>query len=162
MSNKRTKIGKFVHNKWTAINIRAGKYKDKQPEKTKQKSKVYQNVQILFTREEFKNWCYERLAEIESLNRPSINRIDSKKDYSLDNIEIIELTKNIQNKKHNNRYINGKKSNTIRGIRCIDKKWRARITINQKEIHLGTFRTKELALEAFKTTYFNYYGKYPF
>jgi len=93
---KRTIVGKFVKNTWSNINIRCGKYKHLQ---TKEKCKNYDKVEIEFTREEFKNWCWEQQKLIESLTRPSIDRIDKNKNYTLNNIQIIELKYNIRKDK---------------------------------------------------------------
>jgi formylmethanofuran dehydrogenase subunit E len=78
VGNKRSFIGAFVHSKWLAMNIRAGKYRHIQ---TKEKCKNYINISITFSREEFKNWCYKT------------------KDYTLDNIQVIELADNIRKDK---------------------------------------------------------------
>lgn len=94
MSNKRTPIGRFIHNKWTGMKTRCGYYKP-----TKSKCITYSNIKIEFTREEFKMWCLERQDIILSLKRPSLDRIDSKKNYKLDNIQVIELTENIAKEK---------------------------------------------------------------
>lgn len=96
MREKRTAIGKFIHATWTNLNIRCGKYRNLQ---TKEKCKTYENIKITFSREEFKFWCYERKEVIESLKRPSLDRINSNKDYSLDNIQILDLTANIGKEK---------------------------------------------------------------
>lgn len=160
MSEIRTIVGKFVKNTWTNMNIRCGKYKHLQ---TLNKNKVYENIKILFTREEYKEWCWNNKVLIESLKRPSIDRINSNKHYSLDNIQILELKENIKKKKQGSAYLNGPKSNLIRGIRKTKfNTYSARITINKKEKHLGTFKTKTEALNAFRNAYFEYYKKEPF
>lgn len=90
---KRTPIGYFIHKTWANMNIRCGKYKYLQ---TKNKCKTYKNINILFTREEYKNWCYEHKDLILSLQKPSIDRINNKKDYFLENLQIIELKENMR------------------------------------------------------------------
>lgn len=160
MSDKRTPLGKFIHNSWGNMNVRCGKYKHLQ---TENKCKVYQGKEVLFTYLEYKNWCYSQKENILSLERPSLDRIDSTKNYSFDNIRVIELKDNIQRKKYGSRYVNGSKSNEVRGISKTESgKWRARIHINKCEIHLGSFETKEEAIYVFKEAYFKHYRKYPF
>lgn len=74
------------------MNLRAGKYRHLQ---TKSKCLSYADISIEFTRDEFKTWCLVQEQFIFSLKRPSIDRIDKSKNYSLSNIQIIELTANI-------------------------------------------------------------------
>lgn len=152
-------IMKFIKTTWTNINIRCGKYKHLQ---TKEKCLIYKNIKIEFSRLEFKNWCLKNEKEILLLKRPSINRIDSNKNYSLNNIEIIELEDNIRQKKPGNSFLNGPKTKEPRGFRKMNNKYTARIKFNNKENHLGTFNTKEEAIEAFKNEYKKLYGRYPF
>lgn len=159
MSEKRTKIGRFIHSSWINMNIRCGKYKHLQ---TPRKNKVYQNIKIEFDQPKYKEWCYKNQEIIEKLERPSINRKDSNKNYSIDNIEVIELKQNIRQKRFGCSYLNGPKHNSIRGIRKAGNKWTARITHNYKGKHLGTFNTQEEALNAFKNEYFKLNGIYPF
>lgn len=92
----RTPMGRFVQYKWNAMSQRAGKDRHTQ---TAKKCKSYENVYIRFTRPEFKAWCLERENLILNLKRPSIDRIDSKLDYTLDNIQILELEENIRKEK---------------------------------------------------------------
>lgn len=160
MGKSRTLIGTFIHNKWTNMNLRAGKYRHLG---NKHKNKVYENIKVSMTQPEFKNWCLDNKELILSLNKPSLDRIDSNKDYSLDNIQVISLIENIKKKKFGCAYINGPKENTIRGIRKTKsgKKWSARITVDKKENHIGTYNSKEEALVAFYNKYYDIYGKYP-
>lgn len=159
MSEKRTYIGKFIKNSWTNMNIRAGKYKHLQ---TKNKCKCYKNINIEFTRDEFKLWCLNQQEYILSLKKPSIDRIDSTKHYILNNIQIIELSENIRKKKMGNKYLNGSFSKKIRGIRYKNNKWEARIQFNKKQYYLGLFKTKIEALNVFRNKYFEFYKNYPF
>lgn len=96
VDDKRTFIGKFVHSTWTNMNLRCGKYKHLQ---TESKNIHYKTVKILFSRIEYKNWCYSNKKIIEILTRPSIDRINKDGNYSLDNIQIIELSENIRKDK---------------------------------------------------------------
>lgn len=93
MGNKRTPIGKFIHTTWTNMNIRCGKYRK---HRTVSKCLSYENIQIEFSREEFKEYCLDNEIHILSLVRPSLDRIDPLKNYSLDNIQIIELLENMR------------------------------------------------------------------
>lgn len=96
MGKTRTPLGKFVHTKWVAMKIRCGHYPKCM---NLQKSKYYINVKIEFTREEFKDWCKSNWEKIINLKRPSIDRIDKNKNYSIDNIQVIELSDNIRKDK---------------------------------------------------------------
>ena len=89
---KRTPIGAFIHSSWTNMNIRAGKYRHLQ---TVDKCNTYNNVEILFTRQEYKSFCIKNEELILSLNRPSVDRIDKNIGYELSNIQFIELEDNI-------------------------------------------------------------------
>jgi hypothetical protein len=93
---ERTRVGKFIHTTWTNLNIRCGKYKHLQ---TREKCKHYDKIKIGFSQPEFKSWCWENKDLIENLNRPSLDRIDSKLNYTLENIQIIELAENIRKDK---------------------------------------------------------------
>ena len=95
---KRTPLGRFIHTTWTNLNIRCsnGKYYHL---RTKEKCKSYDDILICFTREEFKNFCYLNKNVILNLERPSLDRIDNNKNYSLDNVRIIELKYNIRKDK---------------------------------------------------------------
>lgn len=160
MGKTRTIVGKFLNSSWINMNLRCGKYKHLG---TKSKNKVYENIKIMFTREQYKEWCWKQKNLIESLNRPSIDRINSAKNYSLDNIQIIELKDNIRKKRQGSIYINGSKSNSIRGVtktKC--NTYTARITINKKETYLGTFKTEQQALSAFRKAYYEFYKREPF
>lgn len=158
MSDKRTPIGKFIHTSWINMNIRCGKYKHLQ---TKNKCKVYSNITIEMTRDEYKKWCIENKELILSLVRPSLDRIDSNKNYSIDNIQIIELDENIKKKKAGTAYLNGPKSNIKRGVRKEGNSWIARIFLKGEGKHIGSFKSEEDAYNAFRNAYFLYYGKMP-
>jgi len=153
---RRTKIGNFIHSSWTNINIRCGKYKHLQ---NVDKCKSYKSVKIEMTRDEYKDYCIENRDNILSLKRPSIDRIDSSKNYSLDNIQIIELRDNISKKKTANNYTNFSK---LRGVRMSSSgKYVARICVNKKEVNLGSFEKQEDAYDAFYNKYLEIYKKEP-
>lgn len=155
---KRSPIGKIIHSKWTNINTRAknGKYRI-----VSNKNTCYDNVIINFTREEFKNYCLENKDYILSLNNPSLDRIDSNGNYSLDNIQFIELKENIRRKKKDNKFITNSKG-IKRGVKKVGNKFTARICFNQKEIYLGIFNTEEEAYNIFREKYRELYNEYPF
>lgn len=94
----RTPIGKIIQSTWTNLNVRCsnGKYKHLS---TISKSRTYDNISLEFTREEFKQYCLGNSELILSLERPSIDRRDSSKNYSIDNIRFIELRENIAKEK---------------------------------------------------------------
>lgn len=89
-NSDKVKIGEFVHSKWTALNLRAGKYRI-----DSKKNNSYKNINIIFTREEFRDWCIANESIILSMTRPSIDRLDKSKDYTLSNIQVLELRDNI-------------------------------------------------------------------
>lgn len=94
--NRRSRIGKFIHTSWVNMNIRAGLYRHLQ---TSDKCKSYKNINIEFSREDYKNFCILNCETILSLKRPSIDRIDKNLNYTLDNIQFIELEDNIRKDK---------------------------------------------------------------
>ena len=160
MSEKRTPIGRFIHCSWTNMNIRAGKYRHLG---SKNKNRCYEGICIEFTRNEYKDWCLMNKDKILSLDCPSVDRIDSSKNYNLENIQIINLIENIKKKRYGNSYFNGPLENSTRGIRSArNGKWSARITVNKKEKYLGMFQSKEEALDAFSNAYFEVYNRLPF
>jgi len=89
---KRTQIGAFIHSSWTNMNIRAGKYRHLQ---TVNKCKTYDDIEILFTRQEYKSFCIKNEELILNLKKPSVDRIDKNIGYELSNIQFIELEDNI-------------------------------------------------------------------
>lgn len=93
---KRSEIGKFIHSSWGNMNIRAGVYRHLQ---TKKKCDSYKNVNIEFSREEYKHFCLLNSNLILSLIRPSLDRIDKNLNYTLSNIQFIELVENIRKDK---------------------------------------------------------------
>ena len=148
-------INKFVKSTWTNMNIRCGKYTHLQ---TKSKCKSYNEVKITFTRDEYKEWCLNNKDTIFKLDRPSLDRINSDGDYSLDNIRVIELEQNIKQKRDGHKFINSKEK---RGVRELKSGYSARISIKGKEVYLGKFGTKEEAYIAFFNKYVEVYGKEP-
>ena len=78
------------------MNTRAGRYRHLQ---TEEKCLTYADVSIEFSREEYKAWCLSREQEILSLNRPSLDRKDKSKNYTIENIQVIELALNIRKDK---------------------------------------------------------------
>jgi hypothetical protein len=153
-------INKFIKTAWTNMNIRAGKYKHLQ---NKDKNKCYKNIIVDCSYDDFKNWCLVNSNLILSLKRPSIDRINSSKNYSINNMQIIELKDNIKKSKVNNNYINGKHSKKIRGVsKRRYNKWYARIYFKTQYFYLGEFDTKLEALKVFRNKYFEFYNKYPF
>ena len=73
------------------------------------------------------------------------NRLDNRKQ----NLRLCTQGENLRNKK-------------VKGV-AFDKrrnKWYARIMINRKNLHLGSFDTKEEAIEARKQAEIEYFGEY--
>lgn len=96
------RLNRIIKSMWTNVNIRCGKYTHL---RTENKCKSYKNIKIVFTRQEFKSFCIKIGDYILSSDRPSLDRIDSDRDYSLDNIRVIELHNNIKNKRVGNKYL---------------------------------------------------------
>ena len=96
LSKEHHHFKKFVKSSWTNMNIRAGKYRHLQ---TESKCRSYSGVTIDFDRKQFESWCKDRENTIVKLERPSIDRVDKQGNYSLDNMQIIELWKNIGKEK---------------------------------------------------------------
>lgn len=141
------------------MNLRCGKYKNTYG--TNPKNKCYKSIKIIFTQKEYKNWCWKHENVINKLSRPSIDRKNSTKNYTFNNIQIIELTENIRKKKFGSQYVNGTLSNKKRGVSKQGKKWQAKITYNYKCTHLGLFLKKKDAYNAFYNEYYRLYKKYP-
>jgi hypothetical protein len=98
MSEKRTPLGKFIHSSWINLNIRAGNGKYHHLA-TRSKCKSYVEIDVLFSREEYKNFCILNENNILKLSRPSLDRKDNNKHYTLENIQFIELKDNIRKEK---------------------------------------------------------------
>lgn len=96
MSDKRTPIGKFIHSSWISINMRAGKYRHLQ---TVSKCESYKDVYVIFSRQEYKDFCIKNKESILILERPSVDRLDNSKNYEINNIQFIELSENIRKDK---------------------------------------------------------------
>ena len=58
------------------------------------KNKCYAGIKLLVTKDEFVKWFMEN-----DFDGASVDRIDSKKDYSLDNLQMIPLDENIRKDK---------------------------------------------------------------
>jgi len=64
---------------------------------TNPKNRCYAGVSVRFTRKEFLEWAI--LQEFDSLNKPSLDRLDSTKDYEFGNIRFCELDANVAKEK---------------------------------------------------------------
>ena len=157
ISEEHNTIMKFVKSKWISINTRCGKYRDD----SNKRNKSYLNIKIEFDYKTFKSFCFDNKNIILTLDNPSIDRIDSTKNYSISNMAIIELSENIRKKSKGNKYLTNS-FGVKRGVRkLVNGKFSARIRINNKETHLGVFETENEAYDAFKGEYFKHYNKYP-
>lgn len=86
----------FVKSRWTVLNVRCanGKY-----HRDSSRNNSYAEINIMFTRSEFANWCRDRWESIQAMRKPSIDRLDKRLDYTLDNMQVIELAENIRKDK---------------------------------------------------------------
>lgn len=93
--SKRSPIAKVYRSAWRGLNTRCsnGKWFHL---RTKSKCKTYENIEIQFTSEEFSAYCRDNKDHILSLSRPSVDRIDKTRHYTLDNIQFMELADNIR------------------------------------------------------------------
>ncbi len=103
-SCKRGTVAYFFKQTWHVLNKRTinGKY----PDRNNPKNEIYfkKGVRLEMTRDQFKEFCELNKQSILKLYKdgktPSLDRVNSKKHYSVENIEIISLRDNIK-KSHN-------------------------------------------------------------
>lgn len=71
------------------------------------------------------------------------------------NLRLATIPENIRNSqlRRNNKY-------GFKGVSPCNNKWRARIMINRKQVHLGYFDTPEQAHEAYKKAAILYFGEF--
>lgn len=103
MGDKRTPIGKFIHTTWGNLQLRVGRHKHLQ--KFPKKYSCYEGIELQMTLEDYKAYCYQHKEHILSLDRPSLDRVDSAGHYCIENIQIIELAENLR--KDKTVFING-------------------------------------------------------
>jgi hypothetical protein len=98
---RRTPLARFIKSTWSNLNIRCGNGRYRQHMQTRSKSKSYDSVMIEITRAEFKAWCESapQRDAIETMHRPSLDRVDRAKGYSLTNMRIVPLAYNIAKEK---------------------------------------------------------------
>ena len=59
----------------------------------------------------------------------------------------------------NRKSVNKNNTSGVRGVSKAYGKWRAQITVNRRNLHLGLFKTKDEALAARKRAELRYYGE---
>ena len=84
-----------------------------------------------------------------------LDRIDNTKGYFKENCRWVTRGHNEANK------IFPKKSKEPRGVTAVNGRYRARMKVNQKFIHLGYYPTPEQAERAYLNAYFDTYGEMP-
>jgi hypothetical protein len=144
-----SRLSRFIKSTWTAMNIRAGKYRHLQ---TKDKCKTYENITIEFTREEYKQWCVDNRELISSLRRPSLDRKDKKVNYRIDNIQVIELVDNIGKEKRGSGVYEGITKHKKTGH------WEAQITVMGKRYYIGRNADPEVAHQLYLDVKQEWYG----
>lgn len=91
-------IKKFINVTWTNINRRTVNGLKPNLKSRGTRRYIERNIRLEFSRQEFSAWVYSQRAAFEALKlagqRPSINRIDSTGNYTLENINIISLDQN--------------------------------------------------------------------
>ena len=66
-------------------------------------------------------------------------------DNRIENLRLVSLTENCRNRR-----LQANNTSGLNGIRFRDNKWQARITVGQKNIHLGVFSSRDEAITARK------------
>lgn len=150
-------INKLTKSMWTNMNVRCGKYRNNSI-----KNKSYLNINVKITRDELKVFITNNFDKIILLKRPSLDRIDAKKDYEVNNIQIIELHENITKHRPSNQYICGYLSKTLRGVKAECNKFSTRIHTFGTETYLGAYDTASEAYLVFYDTYLEFFGVEPF
>lgn len=136
----------FIAHRWAGIKRRL-KY---HPE-------FYSHVELKITREEFSDWCHGQKDLILSLDKPSIDRIDSNKHYELENMQIIEFKKNCSKESV---YSRNKKKRGIYWYPPLSK-WGVKLMYDRKQHFLGYYSTKEEAYEKYYNEFINQKGEKP-
>lgn len=88
-----------------------------------------------------------------------INGSDTTNDNRKSNLRIVTQQQNCYNSKPSKKNTSGKKGVSYNKKR---KKWRARITVNKKEIHLGEFENFEDACRVRDEAELKYFGEYSY
>lgn len=88
-------LNKFIRATWGNLNKRTvnGSCPDTSSPGTRRY--LERGIRLEFTREEFVVWCAAQRTSILSMDRPSIDRIDSTGHYRLENIRIVPLHVNM-------------------------------------------------------------------
>jgi hypothetical protein len=98
----------------------------------------------------YRNWVYSRYDKD---LKPSVDRIDNSKPYTLNNIQLMTWGEN-NNKSVIDFCVSTRKSNTsgVTGVlfHLRSGKWAAVLTVKKKRMHLGLFEYKEDAIRARK------------
>jgi hypothetical protein len=137
--------------KWVCGNNNNNFYHDGKILKTSPNSEGYINI-FLYKNGKRKTYKLHRIVAIAFIDNPNkyplVDHINGiRHDNYIDNLR---WCTNRQNSSFDNRNI--KKTSKYAGvsIHLPTNKWRARIVINKKEIHLGLFNSQEDALESYE------------
>jgi len=96
----------IIRGRWASLNQRSsnGKYNKAKSinNNPQQLSYLKKDIKVEMTKQEFFDWMWQNKAKHDKITsageRSSINRIDPRKGYSLDNIELVSLHNNIEEK----------------------------------------------------------------
>lgn len=133
-----------------------------------------------FERVAFFSWCYRMLRGCEHANRTARkNDWRSAKQSIFLHQEVLRTTEPIDhrngngldNRKQNlrlaaqqqnlwNRRVRNDSSTGVKGITRVNSRWRARIKVNERAVHLGYFDTQEDAGRAYDAAARKFYGEF--
>lgn len=86
------------------------------------------------------------------VNHKNMDRLDNR----IENLRIANMAENSMNRKKQK----GKYASIFKGVHMVSKPWRAVITVNNRQISLGTHKTEKEAAKAYNEAAVKYFGEY--